>query len=66
MAKSKQVVMKPSRPAPDAERGDCHFCGDATVVAVSDQVRGKVTICESCAAWAVEQIDIFNRENRSV
>lgn len=34
------------------ENGECDFCGDNCVVAVSEQGRQIAKICELCARWA--------------
>lgn len=39
------------------EQGRCDFCGEHdTMVAVSEQARREVRICEVCAQWALDEI----------
>jgi len=40
----------------DTAHERCDFCGDETLVAVSEKVGSKTRICEPCAYWAIIQL----------
>ena len=59
-----EPAAEPTPPPPRASKpssiqldGCCSFCGDRRLVAISEATGVLVSICESCAAWAAEQIE---------